>query len=99
MPQSKYRKKPGESPTEQAARIGKMLKKEKEEVKWGQLEKEAGKVVKSIRKDSKLKKPQRKDYHGLIKFNSKYDSKREAVEAYKRDMDEYKTISDYDKEK
>ena len=61
MPQSKYEKKPGETPTQQLVRVGKMLKDEKEAAKWGQLEKEAGKMVKNIRSSSKLQKPKKKN--------------------------------------
>lgn len=87
MPQdkkTKYSKLPGETAMQQVKRVGKLLKAEKEATKWNLLEIEAGKVIKEIRK--RPDKPNRKKYYGLIKFNPKYDSKREAVEMYKRDL-------------
>lgn len=100
MPQSDYSRGKTETVTEWRIRVGKLLKDEKETVKWDRLEKEAGNIVKEVRAgDHKYKKPKRKDYHGLIRFNKKYESKREAVEAYKRDLDQYNTITAYDKKK
>lgn len=98
MPQtkkSKYSKLPGETAMQQVERVGKLLKAEKERVKWDLLEKEAGKIVKEIRK--RPKKPNRKNYYGLIRFNPKYDSKREAVEVYKRDIAHWEAWQKSDK--